>query len=65
MNTPKGRTVFDRYIPIPKELQQMADLMVRFKLSASADIDGLIEDRFARHANTEGISDDVTSILRH
>lgn len=63
MNTPKGRTVFDRYIPVREELQKMADLMVRYKLSASADIDGLIEDRFARHANTDGISD-VASILR-
>ncbi len=63
MNTPKGRTVFDRYIPVPKELQEMADLMVQYKLSASADIDGLIEDRFARHADIDGIGD-VASILR-
>jgi NitT/TauT family transport system substrate-binding protein len=63
MNTPKGRTVFDRYVPVSEELQGMADLMLRYKLSASADIDGLIEDRFARLANTDGISD-VGSILR-
>ncbi len=63
MNTPKGRIVFDQYTPVREELQQMADLMLRYSLTTSADIDGLIEDRFARHANTSGISD-VASILR-
>ena len=63
MNTPEDRIVFDRYIPIREELQLMAKLMVRYNLSASEDIEGLVDDRFARHANIKGIGD-VTSILR-
>ena len=63
MNTPKGRIVYDRYVPVRKELQQMADLMFRYSLSSTADIEGLVEDRFARHASIDGI-DDVTSILK-
>lgn len=63
MKTPNERIVFDRYIPIRDELQQMADMMLRYNLSASANIEGLVEDRFARLANTSAISD-VASILR-
>ena len=57
LRTPKGRIVFDQYIPIREELQYMAELMVRYDLAKSADIDGLIEDGFAREANTGSISD--------
>ena len=57
LNTPKNRIVFDRYIPMQDELQKMADLMVRFDLLEQADISGLIDDRFAREAQTAGIED--------
>ena len=57
LNTPKNRIVFDRYIPVQDELQKMADLMVRFDLLEQADISGLIDDRFARAAQTAGIED--------
>jgi len=43
-------------------MQYMANLMVRFKLLKTANIEGLIEDRFAREASLESISD-VASIL--
>ena len=45
--TPESRIVYDRYVPKHEELQRMADLMVRFKLIESADITGLVDDRFA------------------
>lgn len=57
LNTPKGRVVFDKYIPIQSELQYMADLMVRYDLIEKANVDGLVEDRFARQADTGTISD--------
>jgi len=62
LNTPAGRIVFDQYTPIEEELQQMADLMVRFKLLEVGTITGLIEDRFAREANLGGIGS-ISSIL--
>lgn len=63
LDTPEGRIVYDRYIPIRKELQQLADLMVRYNLSTTSNINGLVDDRFARRANIDGIGD-VASILR-
>jgi hypothetical protein len=35
---------------------------VRFNLIKTADIDGLVEDRFARDVNTDSVSD-LSSIL--
>jgi NitT/TauT family transport system substrate-binding protein len=55
LNTPKNRIVFNRYVPMQDELQKMADLMVRFDLLEKADISGLIDDRFARETQTDGI----------
>ena len=63
LNTPPKRIVFDRYIPLQGEMQQIADLMVRFGLVQTPKIDGLVEDRFARNAALSGITDDVASIL--
>lgn len=57
LNTPQGRVAFDKYIPIQAELQYMADLMVRYDLIETADIEALVDDRFARQANIEMISD--------
>jgi NitT/TauT family transport system substrate-binding protein len=48
MNTPEKRIVFDRFIPEKEELQYLANLMQRFGLTASADIEGLVCDDFAR-----------------
>ncbi len=63
LGTPVKRIVFDKYIPIKDEMQQMADLMVRFGLIQRADVEGLVEDRFARQVVLTDI-DDVDSILR-
>lgn len=57
LTTPPDRTIYDRFIPMQEELQYLADQMVRFHLLKHNDITGLIEDRFARTANLEGIAD--------
>lgn len=51
LKTPENRIVFDQYIPIESELQEMADLMVEFNLSKENSIDGLVEDQFAKEAD--------------
>ncbi|MEE4112511.1 MAG: ABC transporter substrate-binding protein [Desulfobacteraceae bacterium] len=62
LTTPRGRVVYDRYVPQKAEIQTMADLMVRYELARQADITGLVEDRFALAAFIDGI-DDLGSIL--
>jgi len=62
MNTPPNRIVFDEFIPKNQEMQYLADLMVRFKLVPNNDVQGLIDDSFAKSANLEGITD-LKSIL--
>jgi len=57
LQKPKNRIVFDRFIPKEEEIQFLADQMVRFNLLKQNDISGLVEDRFARSANLDGISD--------
>lgn len=60
LSTPKGRILFDGYVPRKDELRQMADLMVRFGLIQTADVDGLVEDQFARNVDQKGIKDLLT-----
>ncbi len=55
LTIPQDRIVYDRFVPRTVELQLMADLMVHFKLIQSADITGLVDDRFARRASLAGI----------
>jgi NitT/TauT family transport system substrate-binding protein len=50
MNTPEKRIVFDQFTPKKQELQYFGDLMRRFGLTTSADIEGLVCDQFARLA---------------
>ncbi|MFO8083196.1 MAG: ABC transporter substrate-binding protein [Desulfobacterales bacterium] len=59
---PENRIVYDRYIPREKELQHMADLMKRFGISNSNDINGLVDDRFAKNVSLQNITD-IYSIL--
>lgn len=63
LTVPKGRVIYDRFVPKTKELQQIADLMVRFKLIRNADIKGLVDDRLALATPLDGIDDDLNSIL--
>ena len=62
INTPPDRIVFNRFVPIQEEIQHIADMMLRFGLLKKADIEGLIDDRFARTADLTAISD-LSSIL--
>jgi NitT/TauT family transport system substrate-binding protein len=62
LTVPKGRVIYDRFIPKRGELQEIADLMVRFHLIENADINGLVDDRFALAASLDGI-DSLDSIL--
>ncbi|MDA8142204.1 MAG: ABC transporter substrate-binding protein [Desulfobacteraceae bacterium] len=62
LNTPPNRIVFDQFIPRQEEIQQLADLMQRFGLTQKNTINGLVDDRFARHADLAKIST-LTSIV--
>lgn len=62
MQTPPDRIVFDEFTPKEDEIQFLADQMVKFKLLERNDITGLVENRFAKAANLEGITD-LASIL--
>lgn len=63
LTTPKARIQYHRAIPQVPELQQLADLMVRYRLIGGNDITGLVDDRFARSADLADISG-ADSILR-
>jgi NitT/TauT family transport system substrate-binding protein len=62
LTTPSGRVVYDRFVPKKAEIQALADLMVRYDLARQADINGLVDDRFALAASIDGI-DDLDSIM--
>jgi len=59
-NPSKDRVVFERFLPQPEELHHMAKLMVRYGLTQTDKIDGLVEDRFAKEASTLGIEGSET-----
>jgi NitT/TauT family transport system substrate-binding protein len=56
MNTPENRIVFDQSTPKKEELQYLGSLMHRFGLTDSADIEGLVSDRFARKSPHGGVT---------
>ena len=63
LTTPQARIDYRQSIPKSSEIQQLADLMVHYRLATHADISGLVEDRLARNADLAGIND-VQSILK-
>jgi len=63
LTTPGHRIQYRHAIPQTAEIQQLADLMVRFHLIEGNDIAGLVDDRFARSADLEDVTD-VNSIMR-
>jgi NitT/TauT family transport system substrate-binding protein len=63
LTVPAERVLYDRFVPKEHELQEMANLMVRFNLIEHADIHGLVDDRFALSANTDGIDDEKSILL--
>lgn len=56
LNTPEGRIVYHRYVPLDEEMQYMARLMVRFDLLEDPSVEGLVDDRFAKSADVTGIA---------
>ena len=62
LTEPKERFVYDRFTPAQKEMQEIADLMVQFGLTDGNNIQGLVDDRFAKSVNRQNISD-LNSIL--
>ena len=48
LKEPPNRMVYDRFVPREDEMQEIADLMVRYDLLKDANIEGLVDDRFAR-----------------
>ncbi|MDH5784659.1 MAG: ABC transporter substrate-binding protein [Chromatiales bacterium] len=63
LNTPQNRIIFDKFIPRSDEMQDIADRMVENGLISNDSIEGLIDDRFARSANLDGVTT-LESILR-
>jgi len=62
MSTPKDRIKFDKFIPVEKELQYMADLMQRYGLIENSDISDLVYDQFAHEVDLQNI-EGLESIL--
>ncbi|QTA89220.1 ABC transporter substrate-binding protein [Desulfonema magnum] len=62
LTTPENRIAYNQFIPKEEEMQYMAELMAHFGLTEKEDIRGLVEDKFAKEANLEKITD-VESIL--
>jgi NitT/TauT family transport system substrate-binding protein len=57
LTKPADRIVFDQYIPKEKEMQEIADLMVHFKLIENNNISGLIDDRFTQSIQQSNVED--------
>ncbi len=60
----KNRTLYNHYLPLESEMQTMADNMVSLGLLEDNNIEGLIDDRFAKEVNFDHLTQDVKSILR-
>lgn len=56
-----GRTLYDQYLPKIEEMQEIADLMVRYKLIDKNNIDGLVDQQFAENVDTDHVetTDDI------
>ena len=63
--TPKNRILYNTYIPKESEMKEMAELMKKYKLLEQTNIDGLVDDRFAKTAkeDIENVTD-IKSILK-
>lgn len=60
----KNRTVlFDKFVPKKEEMQQIADLMVKYGLVANNTIEGLVDDQFAAAVTIEDVQE-LADILR-
>ncbi len=62
LGTPADRIVYDRFLPREDELRYMAEEMKRFGLLERVDVKGLVDDRFARQAILDRLTD-IDSIV--
>ncbi|WP_373497978.1 ABC transporter substrate-binding protein [Desulfococcus sp.] len=56
LGTPEGRIRFEDALPRLEEIQEIADLMVRFGLSGNRDVGGLVDDRFVRMVDAKEVA---------
>jgi NitT/TauT family transport system substrate-binding protein len=63
LTTPKNRILFDLFTPKNAEMQAIANDMLSLWLIKNANIDGLVDDQFAKGVKFEGISDDISSVF--
>lgn len=63
LTEPDDRIVYDQFIPKEEEIQEIADLMVQFKLIDNNNISGLIDDRFVRSISRDNL-DKVEDIFK-
>jgi NitT/TauT family transport system substrate-binding protein len=63
LTTPPNRIIFDLYTPKTTEMQAIANDMLNLGLIKNANIDGLVDDQFAKAVNFEGITNDIKSIF--
>ena len=64
LNQHNNRTVYNLFTPRDVEMQKMADIMKKHDLITSSDISGLVEDRFARAADTSNVTT-IESIIKN
>ncbi len=55
LTTPKDRILFDKYVPVEKEMQHMADMMQHYGLINDNDVSGLVYDKFALETDLQNI----------
>ena len=63
LTTPQNRIVYDRFLPREEELGKLAQMMLHFGLSEDDNVEGLVEDRFAKGADVADVHD-FDSILK-
>ncbi len=64
VNESKNRTLYNHYLPLESEMQAMADNMVSLGLLKDRNIEGLIDDRFAKEVSFDHLTQDIKSILK-
>jgi NitT/TauT family transport system substrate-binding protein len=63
LNTPEDRIVFNKYIPINEEIQEIADEMVKFGLIEDSRVEMILNDEFAKNTTLDGINEKIECIL--
>ncbi len=56
-----GRVIYEQFVPKMEEMQEIADLMVRYKLISDNNIEGLVDDQFAKAIELDDVKniDDI------